>query len=240
MKANSKGMGGHQSAKMLTDEWLTPPEIIKALGEFDVDPACPIVRPWDTARMHFTKQENGLIQGWDGRVWLNPPYGSEAAEWLHRLAQHGNGISLIFARTETDMFFRNVWRKADSIFFFEGRLHFYNVHGIRAKMNAGAPSCLVAYGDDNVQAIEDAGLKGKHVHLTSMQMVVVGVSPSWKSVVTIAVTRIKTGSVQDVYKNVEIIAPDKVRRNQFYKQKIRQVLQKHFTRIEKGVYTYIK
>ena len=28
------GIGTHQSAKALTEEWLTPPEIIKALGPF--------------------------------------------------------------------------------------------------------------------------------------------------------------------------------------------------------------
>ena len=30
------------------DEWLTPPEIIKSLGEFDLDPCSPINRPWAT------------------------------------------------------------------------------------------------------------------------------------------------------------------------------------------------
>jgi hypothetical protein len=36
------------------DEWLTPPEIIKSLGEFDLDPCSPINRPWDTAKNHYT------------------------------------------------------------------------------------------------------------------------------------------------------------------------------------------
>lgn len=42
-----KGMGSHQSAAMLKDEWLTPPEIIQALGgpeSFDLDPCAPINR----------------------------------------------------------------------------------------------------------------------------------------------------------------------------------------------------
>ena len=38
-----KGIGGHQSANMRTEEWLTPPEILKPLGEFDLDPCSPIV-----------------------------------------------------------------------------------------------------------------------------------------------------------------------------------------------------
>jgi hypothetical protein len=42
-------LSGHQSAKMKSDEWLTPPGILKALGQFDLDPCAPVNRPWDTA-----------------------------------------------------------------------------------------------------------------------------------------------------------------------------------------------
>ena len=103
----TKGIGGHQRAyEGRTDEWLTPPEILKAIGEFDLDPCSPINRPWNTAKKHYTVEDNGLIQEWIGRVFLNPPYGPETGKWLQKLAEHGNGIALIFARTETDMFFK--------------------------------------------------------------------------------------------------------------------------------------
>lgn len=62
-------MGGHQSAAMLKDEWLTPPEIIKALGPFDLDPCAPVNRPWETAAKHYTVLDNGLTKPWHGRVW---------------------------------------------------------------------------------------------------------------------------------------------------------------------------
>ena len=55
-------MGGHQAATMGTDEWLTPPEIIKALGPFDLDPCSPITRPWDTALKHYSILDMGLLQ----------------------------------------------------------------------------------------------------------------------------------------------------------------------------------
>ena len=67
-------IGSHQSAKMGKDEWLTPPELIRALGEFDLDPCAPINRPWPTAGGHFTREDDGLTKEWFGRVWLNPPY----------------------------------------------------------------------------------------------------------------------------------------------------------------------
>ena len=104
----SKGIGGHQSQKMLKDEWLTPPSLLKDLGTFDLDPCSPINRPWNTANHHYTKLDNGLEKDWFGCVWCNPPYGRFAEIWLEKLARHGNGMALIFARTETEMFFNQI------------------------------------------------------------------------------------------------------------------------------------
>jgi DNA N-6-adenine-methyltransferase Dam len=146
---------------MMKDEWLTPPEIIEALGPFDLDPCSPINRPWGTAKKHYTIRENGLWQEWDGRVWLNPPYGRWAAEWLERLAAHRNGIALLFARTETHMFFNHVWPHCDAVLFIDGRLHFHHIDGTRAKSNSGAPSVLIAYGSENAKILQRSGIKGK-------------------------------------------------------------------------------
>lgn len=160
-----KGIGGHQSAKMRTDEWLTPPEIINNLGLFDLDPCSPVVRPWDTAAIHYNLNDDGLSKEWTGRVWLNPPYSKEAEKWLKKLAYHGNGTALIFARTETAAFFREVWNKATAVLFVEGRIYFYDVLGNRAPANAGAPSVLIAYGVENSVAMEISGIKGKFIKL---------------------------------------------------------------------------
>ena len=158
-------IGSHQSAKMGKDEWLTPPELIRALGEFDLDPCAPINRPWPTAGGHFTREDDGLTKEWFGRVWLNPPYGRETGKWLMRLWQHGNGTALIFARTETKDFFRHVWERADALLFLEGRLHFYHVTGIKARANAGAPSVLIAYGEENANKLKASGIRGKYISL---------------------------------------------------------------------------
>lgn len=105
-----RGIGGHQRAyEGATESWLTPPAIIQALGEFDLDPCACLHQPWPTAKGHYTIEDNGLLKAWAGRVWLNPPYGPETGRWLGRLAEHGNGIALVFARTETQMFFEHVW-----------------------------------------------------------------------------------------------------------------------------------
>ena len=157
-------LSGHQSARMKNDEWLTPPDIVQSLGEFDLDPCSPINRPWATAARHLTIEDNGLAHEWHGRVWCNPPFGREAVKWLRRMAAHGNGIALIPARTETAMFYETVWSCADAVLFIKGRPHFYYVDGRRAPFNSGAPICLVAYGAANAQALESCGL-GKVVKI---------------------------------------------------------------------------
>ena len=155
--------GSHMKAGK--DEWLTPPDIIKALGQFDLDPCAPINRPWATAIRHYTVTDNGLMLPWEGRVWCNPPYGTETGIWLKRCAEHGNATALTFARTETRMFFETVWEKADAVFFFRGRLKFYHVTGKQGD-SAGAPSILIAYGPENVAALKRAKLDGKFIALT--------------------------------------------------------------------------
>lgn len=160
----SKGVGGHQLPYQgKTDEWLTPPEILNAMGPFDLDPCSPINRPFPTAKYYYTKDNCELSGDWFGRVWLNPPYGPSTGKWLKRLAMHQNGIALIFARTETAMFHSWVWEKCHSCLFLLGRIHFHHVDGSRAKFNAGAPSVLVAYGSNNGDVLKQCPLPGKFV-----------------------------------------------------------------------------
>jgi hypothetical protein len=156
----SQSIGGHQSARGQTDEWLTPPDIIKALGPFDLDPCSPITRPWDTAKKHFNILDNGLAQEWTGRVWLNPPYSNEIGPWMKRMCENLDGIALVFARTDTEWFHRYVFEGAVGILFLESRLHFHYVDGTRAKGNAGGPSCLAAYSDYDASRLIESKLKG--------------------------------------------------------------------------------
>lgn len=166
-RKDSKGVGGHQRPyEGYSEEWLTPPSIIKALGPFDLDPCAPEERLWPTARKHFTKKHDGLKKTWRGLAWVNPPYGTvKTGIWLNKLAEHGNGIALVFARTETRIFHRHVWEKADALLFLEGRIHFHWPDGTRATFNSGAPSVLVAYGEKAVNRLLKSKLKGAIVRL---------------------------------------------------------------------------
>ena len=160
-------ISSHESPVMGSDTWLTPPEIIRALGVFDLDVCCPPNMPWKTATRHFTEREDGLTQPWAGRVWCNPPYSREAVVWLRKMVQHGNGCALTFARTETRAFFETVWRAASACLFIEGRLRFHYPDGRRAKANAGAPSVLIAYGKENADILKTCSIAGKFVPLNN-------------------------------------------------------------------------
>lgn len=98
-------------------------------------------------------------------VWLNPPYGAKAWVWLSKLAEHGKGIGLIFARTETAGFIDQVWGKADALLFLHGRLTFHHVGGETARANSGGPSVLVAYGTEAVERLANCGLDGSLIRM---------------------------------------------------------------------------
>jgi len=160
-------MGSHQSARAETTTWLTPLHIIDDLGPFDLDPCGR--NDWPTADSKFVLPTDGLAQKWYGRVWLNPPYGMEAWAWLSRLAEHGTGTALIFARTETAGFVSQVWEKATAVRFLHGRLYFHRSNGERAKANSGAPSVLVAYGRYDAERLANSELPGTYLPVVRTQ-----------------------------------------------------------------------
>ena len=147
-------------------EWLTPPDLVKKLGDFDLDPCSPINAPFLHATTNFTIEDDGLTQEWFGRVYLNPPYGKGMDLWIEKLKKHGNGITLIFARTETKCFFEHIWNDADGILFVKGRIKFYHVSGIQGG-TPGAPSLFIAYGKENALALRNSGIAGKYLDLNS-------------------------------------------------------------------------
>ncbi len=163
-----RGIGGHQAHFGKTNTWLTPPHILKALGRFDLDPcAAPSPRPWPTARKHIELPADGLKAVWAGRVWLNPPYGPETGLWIKRLAEHGNGISLTFARTETKFWHDHVFPHGHGVLFLRGRLHFHYPDGRRSHGNSGGPSSLVAFGRANAAVLKRCGIPGVYIPLNN-------------------------------------------------------------------------
>lgn len=165
MRSKGKvGIGSHTSpGRGASDSWITPKWLVDDLGPFDLDPCQCVPQPWECAAAHYTIDQDGLSQSWHGRVWLNPPYGPETGKWLDRLADHGRGTALIFARTETEMFVRSVWKKATALLFIAGRLYFHYPDGRKAKGNSGGPSVLIAYGEEDARRLRESTISGSYV-----------------------------------------------------------------------------
>jgi phage N-6-adenine-methyltransferase len=151
----------------INDEWYTPPEIILSLGEFDLDPASSpeAYRQNHSAKHFYTAGENGLKQEWKGRVWLNPPYSHPLAmQFLKKMAEHDNGIALVFAKVEAKWFHDIVFRYAVAIKFLYDRIRFFRPDGTRGLQPRNG-SMLVAYGKVNAKILQDNSFKGKFVYL---------------------------------------------------------------------------
>lgn len=234
-------IGGHHSAKAGTTTWLTPPGILDALGgwqSFDLDPcAPPRPWPWPTAwHMNSEADGDGLGIDWEGRAWLNPPYGRVIGKWLAKLADHGNGTALIFARTETDFFRRQVWDRASGLLFLQGRLHFHMADGTRASFNSGAPSVLCAYGADDMDRLAAADLEGAFVPLRFTRFVLVaGLDQTWGEAMR-DFLRKQNGpvSVSDAYRH--FARSPKAERNPNWRAKVRQQLQRAGKRVAPAQY----
>lgn len=75
----------------LTDECYTPVHIAdrahQCLGGIDLDPAsCEIANRQVRAARYYTKTDNGYMQPWAGRVFLNPPFtNNQVPRWVKRL-----------------------------------------------------------------------------------------------------------------------------------------------------------
>lgn len=143
------------SHKGKTNTWLTPLNIIRQLGDFDLDP-CGFSEH-KTANKIIILPEDGLLFNWFGRVWLNPPYGNEQSVWMNKMLDHGNGIALLFARLETKWIQPYI---QNGFFQLQGRIKFLNDR-FEEETTAGAPSMLIPFGRKNIGAILSSDLKGK-------------------------------------------------------------------------------
>ena len=84
--------GQHPISQSNSNEWFTPHQYIDAartvMGSIDLDPASnDIAQEWIRATTYYTKEDNGLVHEWHGRVWLNPPYGKLVGTFVAKLAE---------------------------------------------------------------------------------------------------------------------------------------------------------
>lgn len=130
-----------------TDDWATPQDFFDKLDAeflFTLD-ACADAKNHKCQR-YYTKEENGLLQGWNGeRVFCNPPYGREIGKWIEKAFKEVYTdrcqlcVMLLPARTDTKWFHRWIYHKAE-IRFVPGRIKFGG-----SKNSAPFPSMVVVF-----------------------------------------------------------------------------------------------
>jgi hypothetical protein len=77
----------HESTEHYTPQYILD-AVIACLGIIDLDPASNNREiPNVPAARHYTAQDNGLVQPWDGRIFLNPPFGPGIERWFSKLYQ---------------------------------------------------------------------------------------------------------------------------------------------------------
>ncbi len=138
-------------------EWYTPAWIFNSLDiTFDLDPASPYdMETHVPAAKKYTIFDNGLTKPWHGRVWLNPPYCSQISLWMNRMIDHGNGIALVFCRTDA-RWCQAAMKKANAILFLAGRVEFVPGKENQHKKNrAGAASVMFAFGHECAVALKN-------------------------------------------------------------------------------------
>ena len=155
MVKKADGFGHEMPYEGKTSDWITPKWIIDAFDSladshyFALDPCASIMQPWPCARESYTIKQDGLKQEWHGgKVWLNPPYGPYTSRWVRRLAEYGNGVALIFARVETKLWQDYIFPTASGFLFPRKRIAFSYPDGTTPKSSSGAPSALIAWGDE--------------------------------------------------------------------------------------------
>lgn len=134
-------------------------------------------------------------------------------------------MALIFARTETEPFRRQVWERAHGLLFLHGRIFFHEADGTRAKFNGGAPSVLCAYGAGDLDRLASCDLDGAFVPLRFARFALIaGLDVSWAEAMCGFLARSHGPvTVSDAYRH--FARHPKAQRNPHWRAKVRQKLQ---------------
>jgi len=129
-------------------EWYTPAEHVEAvrqtMGAIDVDPAsCELAQRTVKADIYFTAEDDGLAQGWHGRVFLNPPFKATLiAQFVEKLCEGylsgdvSQAVLLTNNNTDTAWWHRAL-ESCAAVCFTRGRVPFCNAAGTAASPTNG-------------------------------------------------------------------------------------------------------
>lgn len=137
------------------DELYTPSYIFEKLGlEFDIDVCGPVGGlSWIPAKRTFSRLDNGLIQQWQGRVWMNPPF-SAPNDWVMKWLDHKNGVML--APLSKSNWFIRLWESEAAVMPLQVKHRFMKPD--LTQYSIAYPTALWAIGETNITALKMSGL----------------------------------------------------------------------------------
>jgi hypothetical protein len=157
---------------MKSNEWYTPARYIEAarsvMGGIDLDPAsCALANKTVRADRYYTAEENGLMQPWYGRVWMNPPYGlihpgrkGQTNSWQrsfvekvqreYEIGHLDQAVVMLAGTTVFRTFFAPLWRYP--VCLNNVQTHFMREDGSTSQLGFG--SLLVYLGPDEARFLK--------------------------------------------------------------------------------------
>ena len=87
-------------------------------------------------------------------------------QFVEKLAEHGNGIALLFNRCDSNKFQDIIFTKATGMMFLRNRIKFFRPDGTRGD-SPGCGSVLIAFGRENAEILRNCSLQGKYVELNN-------------------------------------------------------------------------
>lgn len=150
------------------NEWYTPAPFIASaravMGGIDLDPASSDVANRTVgASRYYTLADDGLVQSWSGRVWMNPPYAQpHVADFCAKLVEELGNVSqacvLVNNGTETQ-WFQLLLAHCSAVCLLRGRVKFLDPEGNAS----GAPlqgQAVVYFGESPAVFVSEFGKHG--------------------------------------------------------------------------------
>jgi hypothetical protein len=90
---------------------------------------------------------------------MNPPF-SNTIPWLARHAEHGNGVALVPASVESQVWREIVWKRAAAVLLLFGRTRFCNPDGSNTNGRPLRSVCLIGWSDVDARMLENTTMAG--------------------------------------------------------------------------------
>ena len=139
--------------KKSSDCWYTPNQLLnwlyKYLEKFTLDPCADDGKHLE-AKKHYTIVDDGLLQEWEGQVFMNPPFSCPGV-WMKKLqAELESGrvkeaIALVPAATDTNWL--SPLLKTQPVCFWKGRIKFLD-EDYQPKQAARQSHVLIYWGEN--------------------------------------------------------------------------------------------